>query len=85
MYQYRQIIFRLRQGDSIRGIAQAKLADRKKIRQIRDIGTNVDRKQPRRTLLAYIFRLLRARSKIGGVAANLLQDKLLFDFIITMR
>lgn len=34
MYQYRQIIFRLRQGDSIRGIAQAKLADRKKIRQI---------------------------------------------------
>jgi hypothetical protein len=30
MYQYRQIIFRLRQGDSIRGIAQAKLADRKK-------------------------------------------------------
>ena len=26
MYQYRQIIFRLRQGDSIRGIAQAKLA-----------------------------------------------------------
>ena len=27
MYQYRQIIFRLRQGDSIRGIAQAKLAD----------------------------------------------------------
>lgn len=38
MYQYRQIIFRLRQGDSVRGIAQAKLADRKKIRQIRDVA-----------------------------------------------
>ena len=38
MYQYRQIIFRLRQGDSIRGITQAKLADRKKIRQIRDVA-----------------------------------------------
>jgi transposase len=38
MYQYRQIIFRLRQGDSIRGIAQAKLADRKKVRKIREIA-----------------------------------------------
>ena len=38
MYQYRQIIFRLRQGESIRGIAQAKLADRKKLRQIRNIA-----------------------------------------------
>ncbi len=38
MYQYRQIIFRLRQGDSIRGIAQAKLADRKKIRQIHGVA-----------------------------------------------
>jgi transposase len=38
MYQYRQIIFRLRQVDSIRGIAQAKLAHRKKLRQVRDIA-----------------------------------------------
>ncbi|MDR3490899.1 MAG: IS21 family transposase [Gammaproteobacteria bacterium] len=38
MYQYRQIIFRLRQGDSIRGIAQAKLADRKKIRRINEVA-----------------------------------------------
>jgi len=38
MYQYRQIIFRLRQGESIRGIARAKLADRKKIRQIRQVS-----------------------------------------------
>lgn len=38
MYQYRQIIFRLRQGDSIRGIAQAKLADRKKVRQIHAVA-----------------------------------------------
>ena len=38
MYQYRQIIFRLRQGDTVRGIARAKLADRKKIRQVRNIA-----------------------------------------------
>lgn len=38
MYQYRQIIVRLRQGDSIRGIAQSKLADRKKIRLIRKVA-----------------------------------------------
>ncbi len=38
MYQYRQIIFRLRQGESIRAISQAKLADRKKIRQIHRIA-----------------------------------------------
>lgn len=38
MYQYRQIIFRLRQGDSIRSIAQSRLADRKKLRQIRDVA-----------------------------------------------
>lgn len=42
MYQYRQIIFRLRQGDSIRGIAQAKLADRKKVRQICKIAIQQD-------------------------------------------
>lgn len=51
MYQYRQIIFRLRQGDSIRGIAQAKLADRKKLRQVRDIAIqqgwlNIERDLP---------------------------------------
>jgi transposase len=35
MHQYRQIIFRLRAGESTRSIARAKLADRKKIRAIR--------------------------------------------------
>jgi transposase len=34
MYQYRQIIFRLRQGDTLRGLARDHLADRKKIRKI---------------------------------------------------
>ncbi len=38
MYQYRQIIFRLRSGDTIRSIARAKLADRKKVRSIRQIA-----------------------------------------------
>lgn len=38
MYQYRQIIFRLRQGDTLRGIASAKLADRKKVRKIRQVA-----------------------------------------------
>ncbi len=40
MYQYRQIIFRLRQGESIRAISQTKLADRKKIRQIQRTATD---------------------------------------------
>jgi hypothetical protein len=31
MYQYRQIIMRLRMGDTIRGLAREKLADRKTI------------------------------------------------------
>lgn len=34
MHEILQIIFRLKQGDSIRGISRAKLADRKKVRQI---------------------------------------------------
>lgn len=38
MYQYRQIIFRLRSGDTIRSIARAKLADRKKVRIVRQIA-----------------------------------------------
>lgn len=38
MYQYRQIIFRLRSGDTIRGIARSKLADRKKLRSIKQIA-----------------------------------------------
>lgn len=42
MYQYRQIIFRLRQGESLRGIARAKLADRKKIRQIHKVSYRRD-------------------------------------------
>ena len=62
MYQYRQIIFRLRQGDSIRGIAQAKLADRKKIRQIRDIAIhqdwlNIQRDLPTDEELLTVFKL----------------------------
>ena len=38
MYQYRQIIFRLRSGESVRGIARTKLADRKKVRAIRQVA-----------------------------------------------
>ena len=38
MYQYHQIIFRLRQGDSLRGIANTKVADRKKIRRVHQIA-----------------------------------------------
>ena len=34
MYQYRQIIVRLRSGDSMRGIARTKLADRKTVRRV---------------------------------------------------
>lgn len=62
MYQYRQIIFRLRQGDTIRGIAQSKLAGRKKLRQIRDIAIrqdwlNPDRNLPSEEELSSVFNL----------------------------
>ncbi|MEI6685989.1 MAG: IS21 family transposase [Planctomycetota bacterium] len=62
MYQYRQIIFRLRQGDSIRGIAQAKLADRKKIRQIHGVAhqqgwLNVQRDLPTDEELLAFFKI----------------------------
>ena len=51
MYQYRQIIFRMRQGESNRRIALTKLADRKKLCQIRVIATrhgwlNIERDLP---------------------------------------
>jgi transposase len=42
MYEIRQIIFRLRQGDSIRGIARAELADRKKIRKVYQVSVEQD-------------------------------------------
>lgn len=38
MYQYRQIIFRLRSGASMRCIARTKLADRKTVRRIKSIA-----------------------------------------------
>jgi transposase len=62
MYQYRQIIFRLRQGDSIRGIAQAKLADRKKVRQIHAVAIqqgwlNIQRDLPTDEELLTFFKL----------------------------
>jgi transposase len=38
MYEYCQIIVRLRQGDTLRGIAQSGLANRKKVRVIRKIA-----------------------------------------------
>jgi hypothetical protein len=38
MYEYRQIIVRLRLGETIRGLAQAGLASRKKIRVVRKIA-----------------------------------------------
>gem|GEM_PF-4218518 len=38
MYQYRQIIVRLRLGESLRGIGRSGLADRKTARRVRDIA-----------------------------------------------
>src|SRR5579863_5546415 len=38
MFQYRQIIVRLRSGDTMRGIARTKLADRKTVRRVRNIA-----------------------------------------------
>ena len=61
MYQYRQIIFRLRQGESIRGISHAKLADRKKVRQVHKIALqqgwlNLERDLPADDELLKFFR-----------------------------
>ncbi len=50
MHEIRQIIFRLRQGDSIRGIARAELADRKKIRKVRTIAVQQDWLNPKKEL-----------------------------------
>lgn len=68
MYQYRQIIFRLRQGDSVRSIAKEKLADRKKLRQIRDIAIqqgwlNLERDLPTDEELSRHFKLEPKSSK----------------------
>ena len=38
MYQYRQIIVRLRSGESMRSIGRSKLADRKTVRRVRNIA-----------------------------------------------
>ena len=61
MYEIRQIIFRLRQGESVRGIARAELADRKKIRKIRKIAIhqdwlNLKKELPTDEVLAKFFR-----------------------------
>ena len=42
MYEIRQIIFQLRQGESLRAITRSKLADRKKIRKVREIAIRED-------------------------------------------
>ena len=42
MYQYRQILVRIRQGDSDRDIARAKTMGRKKVAQLRAIARERD-------------------------------------------
>ena len=42
MYQYRQILVRMRQGDSDRDIARAKTMGRKKVAQLREIARERD-------------------------------------------
>lgn len=39
MYQYRQILLRMRQGDSDRDIARSKTMGRKKIAQVRETAS----------------------------------------------
>lgn len=39
MYQYRQILVRMRQGDSDRDIARSKTMGRKKIAQVRQLAS----------------------------------------------
>lgn len=73
MYQYRQIIFRLSQGESIRGIAQAKLADRKKLRQIRDVAIqqgwlSIGRDLPSDEELSQVFKFEKKYPKQSSAA-----------------
>lgn len=50
MYQYRQILIRLRLGDSMRAIARSKLADRKTVRRVKDIAQAYEWLDPQREL-----------------------------------
>ncbi len=67
MYEYLQIISQLREGASIRGLAREKLADRKKLRKIRDIALAQGWLKPGRALpkeeeLALFFKKSSANS-----------------------
>lgn len=81
MYQYRQIIFRLRQGDSIRNIANAKLADRKKIRQIRDVAVshqwlNLERDLPSDEELQKVFKSENTQKTSAEPKAKMYQEQI---------
>lgn len=61
MYEYRQIIVRLRLGESIRGIVQSKLACRRKVREVRKVALtqdwlNKEREIPSDDMLAKVFK-----------------------------
>jgi transposase len=73
MHQYRQIIFRLRAGESIRGIARAKLADRKKVRIIHRISLEQGWLDPNHALpddetLSHFFGKIRTHNPQSSVA-----------------
>ena len=61
MYEIRQIIVCLRSGETIRGIAQTKLANRKKIRAVRKIAVqqnwlDIKKEIPTDEVLATFFK-----------------------------
>ncbi len=61
MYEYRQIIFRLRQKESIRAISRSKVADRKKVRKVQETATeqgwlNKEQELPSDEILAQFFK-----------------------------
>ena len=61
MYEIRQIIVCLRSGETIRGIAQTKLANRKKIRAIRKTAVqqnwlDIKKEMPTDDVLATFFK-----------------------------
>ena len=68
MYQYRQIIVRLRSGDTMRGIGRTRLADRKTVRRVRKIAEqqgwlDINREIPDDAVLAKFLGLPRLLSK----------------------
>lgn len=67
MYEYLMIISQLRQGASIRGLSRAQIADRKKLRKVRDVALaqgwlDAEKEMPSDSALSLFFKKSRSDS-----------------------